>query len=152
MSQLKILNKKEIQKILQSLEEQYGFKEKLDYAFLLSEKNKIYIVNRDIERIDLSRLRVNSYGLYLGELKDNGQVRLSIEGSQIVGKHSDKNILGLDDDDAKDWLKGYDIGYDGKLKDFVMIKNKEDFLGCGKIAGNKLLNHVPKIRRMNINN
>ena len=121
----------------------------LHYVFLLSEKNKIYIVNKEIEKIDLSKLRVNSYGLYIAELRDN-KIRLSIEGSQLIGAKSDKNILELDDKNAREWLKGYDIDYDGGLKGFVIIKNKNDFLGCGKVANGKILNYVPKIRRLRV--
>lgn len=149
MQKLKILNKKEIKGILDILEKQFGFKGTLDYAFLLSEKNKIYIINKEVEKVDLSKLRVNSYGLYIAELRDN-KIRLSIEGSQLIGPKSTKNILELDDKTAREWLKGVDIDYKGGLKGFIMIKDKKDFLGCGKVAIGKILNYVPKTRRLNV--
>jgi len=148
MSKLKILNKKEIQNILDILDKQFGYKGKLDYVFLQSEKNKVYIVNKDIDKIDLSKLRVNSYGLYILELRDN-VIRLSVDGSQLIGPNATKNILELDDKTARDWLKGTDIDYNGDLKGFVIIKNQKDFLGCGKVVEGKVLNYVPKIRRLN---
>jgi len=149
MQKLKILNRKEINKILKILDKQFGFKERLDYAFLLSEKNKIYIVNRDIEQIDLSKLRPNSYGLYFAEYKED-KIRLSIEGSQLIGLRSTKNIIEPDASQARQWLKGNDLDYNGQLKDYVIIKHKNDFLGCGKIAPNRILNFVPKTRRLNV--
>ncbi len=148
MSKLKILNKKEINQILDILDNQFGYKGKLDYVFLQSEKNKVYIVKKDIDKIDLSKLRVNSYGLYILEQRNN-EIRLSIDGSQIIGPDSTKNILELDDKTSRDWLKGVDIDYDGELTGFVMIKNNKDFLGCGKVVEGKVLNYVPKIRRLN---
>ena len=148
MSKLKILNKKEIQNILNILDKQFGYKDTLDYVFLQSEKNKVYVVNKDIDKIDLSKLRVNSYGLYILELRNN-EIRLSIDGSQLIGPKATKNVLELDNKTARDWLKGIDIDYDGGLKGFVIIKNEKDFLGCGKAVEGKVLNYVPKIRRLN---
>ncbi len=144
---LKILNNKEKQGILGIFRRQFGFEEDLDYVFLLSQKDKIYIVNEDVKKIDLSKLRVNSYGLYIAELRED-QVRLSIEGSQLIGPCACKNILELDEKKSREWLKGYDLEYKGSLTGFVLVRNKDDFLGCGKIAGDKLLNYVPKTRRI----
>ena len=149
MQKLKILNKKEIKKILDILEKQYGFKEVLDYVFLLSEKNKIYLVNTEVGKLDTSKLKVNSYGLYIGELRE-GKIRLSIDGSQIIGPKCSKNVIELDDKKAREWLKGVDIDYDGDVREFVIIKDKKDFLGCGKAVDGKILNYVPKTRRLNV--
>ena len=92
MKNLKILNKKEIKKIMQLIEKQWNAKLKLGYAFLKTEKGKIYIVNEDISKLDLSKLRINSIGLYFGELRGD-ELRLSIEGSQIIGKNASKNVI-----------------------------------------------------------
>lgn len=138
-----------INHLLDILKEQFGFDDELDYAFLLSEKNKIYIVNREIEKIDLTKLRVNSYGLYIGELVDD-KIRLTIEGSQIIGKKANKNVLEVDEKQAREWLKGFDINYSGDFKDYVIIKHKDDFLGSGKATKNSILNFVPKTRRLKV--
>ena len=83
---------KEIKKIMQLIEKQWNAKLKLGYAFLKTEKGKIYIVNEDISKLDLSKLRINSIGLYFGELRGD-ELRLSIEGSQIIGKNASKNVI-----------------------------------------------------------
>lgn len=95
MQKLKILNNKEIKGILKLLDNQFGFKEKFDYVFLMSSKNKIYLVNKNIGEIDIEKLRIDAIGLYFGEL-NHGELRLSIEGSQIIGKKASKNIVELD--------------------------------------------------------
>jgi NOL1/NOP2/fmu family ribosome biogenesis protein len=76
---------------------------------------------------------------------------LSIEGSQIIGPKCNKNILELKDEQRELWVKGYDLDIDGDLG-FVIIKNKDDFLGCGKLRNNKLYNYVPKSRRLMVIN
>lgn len=147
MQKLKILNSKEKKRLLTKIKEQFNSDFKLKYAVFKNNKNKIYILNKDVSKIDVEELRINSLGLYLGVEYDNS-VRLSIEGSQIIGKTAKKNVLELENETAARWVSGEDIEIDTKLKGFVIIKNRDDFLGCGKIAGNKLLNYVPKTRRV----
>lgn len=147
MQDLKILNSKEKKEIIKLLEKNYGFKEELNYVFLKNKDNKIYLISKDIQKIDLLKLKINSLGLYFGEIKGN-EIRLSIEGSQIIGRYAKKNVLKLDKDKIVEWLKGFDIDFETKERCFVIIKNDGDFYGCGKIKENKILNYVPKIRRL----
>jgi len=147
MQQLKILNKKEIKRILAMLEKQWGFKGELDYAFLQSEKFKIYLANKEIFNLDLSKVKINSFGIYFAEVRVG--IRLSIEGSQIVGPKATKNVVELDDDEAKEWMSGTDIEKETDSNDFVILKHKTDFLGTGKATKEgKILNYVPKARRL----
>lgn len=150
MQQLKILNKKEIKKIIEIIKKQWNADIKLEYAFLMNNKNRLFIVNRDIDKIDFSKIRVNNLGMYFGELR-NG-LRLSIEGSQLIGKYARKNILELDDYELNSWVKGEDFVIETDLKGFVLIKNKDDFYGTGKVVEGKLLNFVPKARRLRVVN
>jgi len=147
MQKLKILNKKEAKKILSMLEKQWGFKEKPDYAFLETEKGKIYIANKEIFNLDLSKIKINSVGMYFAEARAG--IRLSIEGSQIVGKKATKNVVELNDKEAKQWLMGIDIDKKADAEDFVILKHGDDFLGSGKATKEgKILNFVPKVRRI----
>ncbi len=147
MQKLKILNKKEVKKILSMLEKQWGFKDEMDYAFLQSEKSRIYIANREIFGLDLSKVKINSYGLYFAEIKSG--IRLSIEGSQIVGPKAAKNVIELSDEEAKEWMSGMDIEKETDARDFVILMHGDDFLGTGKATPEgKILNFVPKTRRI----
>jgi len=150
MQQLKILNSKETKEILKLIEEQWGAKLKLDQAFLKNNKNRVFIVNKDISKIDYSKLRINSTGLYFCEIDKIG-IRLSIEGSQIVGPKATKNIVEINNDQVKKWFKGEDLEVKGNYSGFIIIKRNNDFLGSGKIKENTILNFVPKIRRLNVN-
>lgn len=149
MKNLKILNGKEIKRILAMLEKQWGFIEPLDYAFLETEKSKIYIANKEIFNLDLSKLRINSIGFYFAEVRDG--IRLSIEGSQIVGPKATKNVIELNENEKKEWMSGLDLDKETDCTGFVIIKYKDDFLGSGKATADKrILNYVPKVRRMQL--
>ena len=148
MPELKILNNKEIKKILKLIENQWNAKLKLNYAFLKNNKNRIFIINKDISKIDLSKLRINSIGMYFCEVSDN-KIRLSIEGSQIVGPRATKNVVEINEEQTKNWLKGQDLEIKGNYSGFLIIKNKNDFLGTGKYRDGRVLNYVGKSRRIN---
>ena len=151
MHQLKILNSKEIKEILKLIEKQWGAKLKLDYAFLKNPKNRVFIINKeDISKIELEKLRINSIGMYFCEIDKLG-IRLSIEGSQIIGKKAEKNIVEINEEQAKQWFKGEDLEIRGNYSGFVIIKHNNDFLGNGKYKDGKILNYVSKSRRININ-
>ncbi len=148
MENLRVMNSKEKKNILKLLYDQFGFQSAMEYEFLINTRNKIFILSRDFAKIETRELRINSLGLYFGEIY-NGELRLSIEGSQIIGKLSKKNILELSDEDARRWMGGEDFEVREKMSGFVIIKNNDDFLGCGKLANGKLYNYVPKERRQN---
>jgi len=151
---LTILNKKEIKELLNEINTQWDTDLNLDaYGVMKNEKNKIFISKRETFDIDFDRLRVNSLGLYIGETEHG--IRLSIEGSELIGPFAKKNILEIDEEQRTQWLKGIDlenIKTEEKLDGFIIIKNKEDYLGSGKYKEGKILNFVPKVRRINPNN
>ena len=149
MDNLKILNSREIKNIYNKLKERFGFEKALDYVFLINNKNRIYLINKDFAEIDTSKLRINSLGLYFGEI-NNKEIRLSIEGAQLIGKDCKENVLELDEKEAREWLKGFDLFKDIEDKGFIILKHKEDFLGCGKAVEEKILNYVPKNRRLRV--
>lgn len=149
MQNLKFLDRKGKKRFLELLKKQFGFEEELDYSFLTNNKNKVFIVNKDIANIDLERIKINSIGLYIAEFNNN-EVRPSIEGSQIIGKKAKKNVIELDENQAKEWLKGNDLEKPTNAEGFVILKHNEDYLGSGRVKQNTILNFVPKTRRLNV--
>lgn len=148
MQKLKILNNKETKEITALLDSQWEIREKLEYIFLMDKDGRIFIINKEFSDIDESKLRINSMGMYFGELRNN-ELRLSVEGSQLLGKYAKKNIYELDDNQFKDWIAGEDIPAENDFVCFLLIKHKDDFIGTGKFKEGKILNFVPKARRLN---
>ena len=149
MKPLKILNKKAVKQILALIKKQWNADIKLEHAVLQNKDNKIYLMNKEFANIDLEKLRINNLGLYFGQIS-NSELRLSIEGSQLIGSKAKKNILEITQKQSRDWLKGEDLETKEKLKGFVLIKHENDFFGTGKIKENKVFNFIPKGRRLKI--
>ncbi len=150
MPELKILNNREIKGIYELIEGQWGAKIKLERGFLKNSKNRVFIVSKDISKIDTSKLRLNSAGMYFCEIDPKG-IRLSIEGSQIVGPKAEKNVVELNEEETKGWFKGEDLEKEcSGCSGFVILKHKNDFLGNGKYSNGRILNYVSKTRRANL--
>lgn len=147
----KVLNSKEVKAIAATVKQQWGPDLpdiRNSCGFLEGKDGDIFLISRDIEKLDLQQLRINSLGLYFGQLRNN-ELRLSIEGSQIVGKTATKNVAELDDSEFKLWLRGEDIEKQlDSCSGYVLIKHNKDFIGCGKYKEGKVLNFVPKARRI----
>lgn len=150
MQKLKILNTREVKGILNSLKEQFGYSEKPNYSWLISGKEKLYVVNSDLNKIDLNVIRIDSIGLYFGEYKDN-QIRLSLEGSILISKKIDKNIIELNEEERNSWLMGNDLKKDlGDTAKFVVLKCKNDIIGCGRYKEKNIFNSISKERRLRV--
>ena len=145
---LEVLSKKDTKPILQEIKDQWDAVVDFDeFVFLKNDKNRVFIVKRDVFDIDVERLRVNSLGIYLCEIGKG--IRLSIEGSQMVGPKAIKNVFEISEEQVQQWLRGENLVVkDKNYSGFVIIKHKDDYLGTGKIKDCVVLNFVPKIRRL----
>ena len=149
MKNVKILNKKAIKKILAMIKQQWNADINSDYAFLQDPEKKIFIINKEFAKIDLRNLKINCFGLYFAQIMPDG-LRLSIEGSQIIGPKAEKNILEINKKQMQEWFLGQDLDIKTDLTNHVLIQHNKDFIGTGKLKENKILNYVPKSRRLDI--
>ena len=142
-----LLNSRQVKEIKKHLKEQFGFSRELPQAWFRVKDDRLYIVSRDLEKIDLQGLRVEVIGMYFGEWKGN-DIRLSIEAAQLIGPHATKNVIELSEEEMYAWLRGEDLKKAMKEKNFVLLKHDSDFLGCGLAKEGAILNFVPKSRRV----
>jgi NOL1/NOP2/fmu family ribosome biogenesis protein len=145
------LNTRDVKQIKKKIDEHWGCDFQGDYFWFKSSSDKLYVISKDATKIDFSKLRIDSVGMYFARESDDG-LRLSIEGSQLVGKIAAKNMLEIDEYEIKEWLSGQElstIDMDlSNISGYVIIKHKNDFFGCGKVTQNSILNFVPKVRRV----
>ena len=145
------MNSKEVKQIYLFLQSEFGCDHKFDFVFLRSSKDKVYVLNRDVELIDFNKLHIDTAGLYIGKFYSDG-FRLSVEGSQLFAPYVSKNLVEVSDLHFVDWLTGSDlVDFVGEDR-FVILKYKKDFLGCAKVKNNVALNSLPKARRLKVIN
>src|SRR3989344_1206013 len=151
MQQYSILNSREVKHIKETLVKQFGTAPQEDYAYLKTTKDKLFIINKDLGKLELKNLIVDKVGLYFGEIMDNGEVRLSKEGAQLVVREASgplKNGVQLSEKEVKVYFAGIDLERDlGEENKMVLLRYEEDVLGCAKYKEGKILNFLPKIHR-----
>jgi NOL1/NOP2/fmu family ribosome biogenesis protein len=150
---MKIVYKTEKNKILEKLG-YYGIK---DLPFLLirfgKEKIRGYSGALSVEEINEldADIGIDLMGLYLFHDYGN-EIRLSLDAVHIFQEQITKNILELDDKQAEAWFKGDDIPIPDEWKQenrgFKVLKNNNDLIGCGKLTNDRLVNYMPKERRI----
>ncbi|MGB9748439.1 MAG: methyltransferase RsmF C-terminal domain-like protein [Candidatus Woesearchaeota archaeon] len=157
MEQLKILNRKEIKKILKLLRERFccdfGFDSDFDFGMLKSSSGKLYLVTKEISKLNFKKLKISRTGIYFADYEEkfkNNKIRLSIEGAQLIGALAKKNILEIDESGLRKWFFGEDLivkNASNVSDGFVILKYNNDFVGCGLLKQGILKNYVPKERR-----
>ncbi|MEK6935308.1 MAG: hypothetical protein AABW67_00815 [Nanoarchaeota archaeon] len=136
-------------KIIAQLKEQYGIKE-LPYLILQFGQDKLRLFSGNLSVKELStldtNLRIENAGLYFAKIETDG-IRLTLDGIQILKEQITKNILELTDKQAEDWMKGNDLDIKSD-KAYKILKNDNEFIGCGKSTGERIANFMPKERKI----
>ena len=149
------LNSKEKKHFLQLLEEQYGYNKGLDQDLLVNKnKQRYYLINPEVLEFPLDEYRVETIGLYFATLMPEGVLRLTIDGSQMIGPYATKNLLDISDNQKKEWIRGHNLELNTKLSGWLILRSKAkrgyDYLGCGKVVHKdgtiSIHNYIPKAR------
>jgi NOL1/NOP2/fmu family ribosome biogenesis protein len=86
-------------------------------------------------------------GLYIGEYSPRS-IRLSMDGAHLLGLSATKHSIELDDKQATTWLEGKPMNYKSEYRGYVIVVNRGDILGCGRLSEGILHSYVPKVRRL----
>ena len=66
--------------------------------------------------------------------------------------YNHENIIELDNENLKKWMAGLDLeateNPEAVQDKFILVKHKDDFFGSCKIHDNKIMNFIPKDRRV----
>lgn len=150
MNRLKILNTHEKTEIEKELREQFGIG-KVPGMIVQRGREKLFLFSGSFDKKQIKDLEravvIERMGIYFGKVEDWG-VRLSIEGTHILKDQIKENIFELDEEQAEEWMMGRELQIKTGKKGFVIIKYKDDFLGCGKASEEKITNFIPKNRRL----
>src|SRR4030042_6448003 len=146
---MKILRSSEKKRILKQLNEQFGI-EKMLHLLLRFGKEKIRAFSGSLSADELitldTYLRVESAGVYIAKQQEDG-IRLTVDGVSLFKEQITKNILELTEEKAQEWFKGQDLLIQLD-KNFKILKYKDELIGCGKSTGERIVNFMPKERRI----
>jgi len=144
------LSKGEKKDFLEKLEEQFGI-ESLPFLLFKLGRERIYGYSGSLSKEELSilsrEINIEKIGIYLATEEKEG-IRLSFDFPSLLKEQINKNIVEIDEKQAEEWLRGKDLMIENKIRGFVILKYKNDFLGCGKASQGRITNFVPKERRI----
>ena len=149
---MKILNKKEKQEIENKLNKQFGIKE-ISEKIIMKGKEKLFLFSGSFTNEEIKKLEelvvIEKIGVYFAKIDERTEdIRLSIEGSQILKNQIKKNVFEISEELVEQWMKGQELNIKIEKKGFVVMKCEDDFLGTGKASEEKISNFIPKIRRL----
>jgi len=150
MNYLKIFDSNEKQEIVNKLKKQFGI-EKVNGIFVQRGTERLFLFQGEFTQRQIQNLErtipIERVGIYFGKIIHD-EIRLSIEGTHILKNQITKNIFELDQEQAELWMKGNELEIQTGKKGFLIMKYKDDFLGCGKASELKITNFIPKSRRL----
>lgn len=152
LANIRFLDKKKCEEIYFLLEKQFGvtnFKSK----FLMIGNERIFLYQGEFNEKELDILQedlpIERIGVYFCKIHE-GELRLSLEGVDILKEKITKGIFNLEDKYVEEWMSGADLFIEHNTSGFIVIQNKGLFLGCGKACNGKISNFIPKSRRLKL--
>jgi len=150
MIPIKVFNEQEKKALIRKLEIQFGIKE-INFNVAKIGKERLVLFSGNLSEKEIENLdriaRVEVVGVYFAK-EQNDELRLSIEGVQLLKEQITKNIFELDEAQVREWMLGQDLNIATGKRGFFIMKYKEDFLGTGKASESKISNFIPKSRRL----
>ena len=144
MIPLKILSKNAKKEIERKLNKQFGI-HKIPGLILKRGRERLFLFSGSLDKKDIKELekavRVERIGIYFAKIADWG-IRLSIEGTQLLKDQINKNIFELNKKQAEQWMKGQELLIKSGKKGFLVMKYKDNYLGCGKASEKKIGNFI----------
>lgn len=143
---LTFLNNKQ-RKELQAKLEKFGIQE-LPRHLIQTGKEKIRAFSGEISGEEImsiwNNIHVEGIGLNLLNVSDD-EPRITLDGLHLL--KPEKRILELDKKQAEQWMKGKELEIDSE-KGYLVLKYNGDLLGIGKSNSSKIINFLPKERRV----
>ncbi|MEK6889489.1 MAG: hypothetical protein AABW80_05275 [Nanoarchaeota archaeon] len=140
----------EKREIIAQLNKQFGI-EDLPYLLIESGKEKIRAFSGTMSKEEILELNkmanIEAVGIYL--IKKEHDLRLSFDATQILKDQIKKKVVEISKEQYELWIRGYDLPI-ATENGAVVIKFQDSFIGCGRSNGERIINHVPKERRLKI--
>jgi hypothetical protein len=150
---IEFLKSSEKKEIMKDLEEIYGITE-LPYLLIKTGKDRIRAFSGNLSKQEImelgSFLNVELIGQYI--IRKENSPRLSLDATNIfeIKNQITKSIIHLNKEEYEQWIRGRDIPTE-KENNIYVIEYDGIYLGSGVANNKKLINHMPKSRRLKTN-
>lgn len=147
---IRFIKSREKKKITQYLQNQFGITN-LPYLLIESGKERIRAFSGHLSKEEILYLNkltnIELVGIYFIKKESQEEMRLTLDATHLLKDQITKNIIELTESQMLDWLRGHDLHIQYEKGSFI-IKYPPYLIGYGKSIGNKILNFIPKNRRL----
>lgn len=147
---IRFIKSREKKKITQYLQNQFGITN-LPYLLIESGKERIRAFSGHLSKEEILQLNkltnIELIGIYFIKKESQEEMRLTLDAMHLIKDQITKNIIELTESQMLDWLRGHDLHIQHEKGPFI-IKYPPYLIGYGKSIGNKILNFIPKNRRL----
>lgn len=149
---LKIFNENEKLEIEKRLNEQFGIK-KIPGLIIKGGTERLFLFQGSLKPKEILELAneipVERIGIYFAKQQEGEeQIRLSLDGAQILKSQITKNRFELNDSQLLQWMKGHELNISIENRGYIIMTYQGEFLGTGKASALKISNFIPKNRRL----
>lgn len=107
--------------------------------YLMNSEGKVFMFTGE-----LPHLNYDKAGLYVGTMEQDG-FRPSIEGAQLI---RGRDMIELNLKETLVWMCGISLRKSVGAERYVILRHGRDILGSGKAKQDRILNYLPKNRRL----
>src|SRR3989344_9404083 len=139
---IKILNQQEKKEIETYLQEQFSI-ENIPGTILKMGEERLFLFTGNLTENEIKKLQqavlIERIGIYFAKIiPSENAIKLSIEGTHLLKNQIKKNVYELNENQVEPWMNGQDLNIKTGKKGFLIVKYKDDFLGCGKASEEKI--------------
>ena len=150
-NKINFLKASERKRLISELNELFGI-EDLPRILVGTGKGKIRGFTGNMTKQEMREIsgiaNIEIIGTYLVKRDERLGLRLSLDATQILKDQIKENIVSLDEEQTLSWFKGNNVEISEEKGMHVIKSKKGDFLGCGFSDSKKIVNYVPKERRI----
>lgn len=136
--------------ITENLNQNFGIG-KIPYLLIRSGKERIRAFSGHLSKeeiLQINRLtNLEAVGIYFMKEENEKEIRLTLDAIHLLQDQITKNTLEISQENTLEWLRGKDLSIKTPYGPVVLTHNFY-LLGFGKSTGEKILNFIPKERRL----
>ncbi len=135
-------------KLISRLKETFGIS-KLPYLIIETSKRKYRAFSGSLTKEEIAQLNkaTNIEIIGINLLREEGEIQLSFDSLSLLQSQINNNVIEINKEKYEEWSRGNSINFPSQPGGKV-VKFSDYLVGFGKSDGEKILNYVPKERKL----
>src|SRR3989344_2264746 len=135
-------------RLISKLNERFGISE-LPYLIIETSSGKYRAFSGSLTKEEIAQLNLatNIEIIGINLLKERDGIELSFDSLSLLQEQISSNVIEINKEEYEEWSRGNSIVFNSKQGEKV-VKFSDYLVGFGKSNGERILNYVPRERRL----